>query len=73
MPDRFEHVSKERKKRYMQILTALPKGRTQQDIGDSLGLSKRTVEDYTKTLHKLFNTRTLPQLVYVAFKEGYIT
>jgi DNA-binding CsgD family transcriptional regulator len=54
------------------ILNLLAKGYESETIADLLHLSKHTVDGYRKTLLKKFKAKNTLQLIYHAFKEGYI-
>lgn len=56
--------------RQRQVLEMISDGHTATSIGESLGISPRTVEVYVKDLKLKFGAENVSHLIKLAFREG---
>jgi DNA-binding NarL/FixJ family response regulator len=59
-------------RREVDILVQVNKGKTNQEIADTLGLSKLTVECYTKNIYKKLAVRSRSEAAFVARERGLL-
>jgi DNA-binding CsgD family transcriptional regulator len=67
MPKKIEFTDRE-----LAVMKLICRQLTSQEIGDKLGLSKRTVENYRENLQKKVKAKNVVGIVLYAVKNGLV-